>query len=173
MLSDKVLRLLPPRTVRTLLLAGSLGFGAAAALAAPPAGPGTVFDTVEGAATDALRFAVKRQAGAKREYGGAITRVAGGFTYAAPAAGTKHGVRVKLGKQDVAWYYTHGRRDRGEIDALNENVSQRDREMVDRLDPRRRPLFVSTPSGRILRYGDGRLAEITPIPARAAFNPAN
>lgn len=170
MISDSILRLLPPRTARTLLLAGSLGFAAAAAHAAPPAGPGTVFDSVEAAATDALRFAVKRQAGAKRELGGAITRVAGGFTYAPPIAGTKHGVRVRLGKHDVAWYYTHGRRDRGAIDALNENVSLRDREMVDRHDPKRRPLFISTPSGRILRYGDGRLAEITPIPARAALH---
>ena len=53
-------------------------------------------------------------------------------------------------------------------DRLNESLSRADLRMVDRIDPQRRPLFVRTPSGRVLRYGEGRLAVVTRAPAKLA-----
>jgi hypothetical protein len=161
-MNDSILRLLPDRTARWVLLITSVALAAAAsAHAGAPSADAAVFPTIEAAAAAALRHASAVQGEARREFGGAIVRVPGGFAYTAPRAGDEEGVRVKLGSDDVAWYYTHGARGPAALDRLNERVSRRDREMVDRVDPRHRPLFVSTPSGRLLRYGDGQLAEIT------------
>lgn len=174
MLKDSIYHLLTPRTARTLLLASALGLGlAAAAQAEEPAGPGAVFPSVEAAATDALDFAAERKGSSLNEMGGAISRVAGGFSYAMPISGGRETVSVKLGEEHVAWYYTHGARDRGELDRLNERISARDRQMVDRVDPLHRPLFVSTPSGRVIRYRDGRLAELKRVSSRIAASGAN
>jgi hypothetical protein len=167
--SDLVPRLLPSRTARAVLLASALGFAlTTASIAETAAGPGTVFASVEAAALDALHYAALRQAGAHRELGGAISAAAGGYTYAEPSVGTRDGVAVRLGADNVAWYYTHGARGNALEDRLNEGLSRRDRRMVDHVDPKRRPLFVRTPSGRVLRYGDGRLAVVTrPTPKLA------
>jgi hypothetical protein len=169
MLNDSIQRLLTPRTARTLLLASALGLAlAASAGAEAPAGPGTVFPSLEAAAEDALRFAAAQKGDSWREWGGTIERVPGGYRYGMPVAGTQDGVRIALRDADAAWYYTHGARDEAVVDRLNEGVSRRDRRMVDRVDPRRRPLFVSTPSGQLLRYGDGRLAVVKPVVSRVA-----
>jgi hypothetical protein len=167
--SDLVLRLLSARTARAVLLASALGFAlTTASIAETAAGPGTIFASVEAAALDALQYAALRQAGAHRELGGAISATAGGYSYAEPRVGSRDGVAVKLGANDVAWYYTHGARSNALEDRLNEGLSRRDLRMVDHVDPRRRPLFVRTPSGRVLRYGDGRLAVVTrPAPKLA------
>jgi hypothetical protein len=162
MLSDSIYRLMTARTARTVLLATAIGFGlTASSVAETPSGPGTVFESVEAAAADALSFAAAHKGGSQREWGGAISRVAGGFSYEAPTPGDADGVQLALGGEHVAWYYTHGPRD-AESDRLNENVSRRDRQMVDRVDPQHRPLFVLTPSGRLIRYADRRLAVVTP-----------
>jgi hypothetical protein len=165
--SDSIYRLLPARTARTLLLATAIGFGlSASALAEAPSGPGAVFASVEAAATDALRFAAALKGNSHREWGGAIARVAGGFGYEAPTPGDADGVRIALGGEHVAWYYTHGPRD-GESDRLNESVSRGDRRMVDHVDPLHRPLFVLTPSGRVVRYADRRLVALRPTASSA------
>jgi Domain of unknown function (DUF4329) len=165
--SDSIYRLLTPRTARSLLLATAIGFVlTAAAVAEAPRGPGAVFASVEAAATDALQFAAVHKGDSRREWGGAISRVAGGFSYEAPTPGDADGVRLALGAEHVAWYYTHGPRD-AETDRLNENLSRRDRQMVDRVDPQHRPLFVLTPSGRLIRYADRRLVALTPATSPA------
>jgi hypothetical protein len=167
--SDFVLQLLSARTARALLFASALGLAlTTAAVAETPAGPGTVFGSVEAAALDALHYAALRQAGAHRELGGAISATAGGYTYAAPEVGGRDRVKVRLGRGDVAWYYTHGSRGNAVEDRLNETLSRADLRMVDRIDPQRRPLFVGTPSGRVLRYGEGRLAVVKRDPAQLA-----
>ena len=171
MSNDLVLRLLSPRTARWVLLASAVGLALAASVQAgerAATGPGTVFASVEAAAADALRFAAARST-SQRELGGTISRVDGGFSYAAPEAGDRDGVQLRLGREDVAWYYTHGTRDGGrEEDRLNEGISQRDRAMVDRVDPAHRPLFVSTPTGRLLRYQGERLAVLSTASLRIA-----
>jgi hypothetical protein len=167
--SDSIYRLLTPRTARSLLLATAIGFVlTASAVAEAPSGPGAVFDSVEAAATDALHFAAAHKGGSRREWGGAISRVPGGFSYEAPTPGSRDGVRLSLGGEHVAWYYTHGPRDR-ESDRLNESVSRRDQQMVDRVDPQNRPLFVLTPSGRLIRYADRRLAVVAPTTPSTAI----
>jgi hypothetical protein len=165
--SDSIYRLLPPRTARTLLLATAIGFAlTASSMAETPRGPGAVFASVEAAASDALHFAAVHKGDSHREWGGTISRVAGGFSYEAPTPGDADGVRLALGGEHVAWYYTHGPRD-AETDRLNENVSRRDRQMVDRVDPQHRPLFVLTPSGRLIRYADRRLVALRPATTSA------
>jgi hypothetical protein len=160
---------IPARVARTLLLGSALGFALTThSIAGSPKGPGAVFPTVEAAALDALHYATQQQAGSWRELGGAITRTAGGYSYTAPVTGTEDGVRLTLRDGDAGWYYTHGARRDAELDRLNEQIAQRDRQMVDRVDPQHRPLFVRTPSGRVLRYGDGRLADLTRPAARVA-----
>jgi Domain of unknown function (DUF4329) len=167
--SDSIYRLLTPRTARSLLLATAIGFVLSAdAVAEAPSGPGTVFESVEAAAADALTFAAAHKGDSRREWGGAISRVDGGFSYEAPTPGSKAGVRLSLGSEHVAWYYTHGPRD-AETDRLNEDVSRRDRQMVDRVDPQHRPLFVLTPSGRLIRYADRRLAVVAPATTSSAI----
>jgi hypothetical protein len=169
MSSHSVIRSTPPRAARALFVSCAIGFTlTTGAVAEAPSGPGAVFASIEAAALDALHFAAQQQGASQRELGGAIAAVAGGYRYGAPVVGDRSGVSVKLTAGDVAWYYTHGPRRDGQENRLNEALSPRDRRMVDRLDPRHRPLFVRTPSGRVLRYGDGRLAVVTSKPAKLA-----
>jgi hypothetical protein len=160
---------LTSRSARTLLLGTALGFTLpVASIAGEAAGPGSVFPTIETAALDALAFAAEQQAGARRELGGTIVVSRGGYTYEPPRQGDRAGVTLVLGARDVAWYYTHGPRSEHAENVANERLSARDRRMVDRVDPQHRALFVRTPSGRVLRYGDGRLAVVTPKPLKVA-----
>lgn len=159
----------PARSARRALAASAIGFAlTSASIAEPPAGPGAVFASVEAAALDALQFAALQQGDSRRELGGAIERTERGYRYGAPRVGSAEGVRVALRSEHVAWFYTHGARADAEENRLNEGLSRRDRQMVDRIDPRHRPLFVRTPSGRVLRYGDGRLAVVGRAPAKVA-----
>ena len=168
MIRDSLRQSFRTRTL-TLLIAGAAALAPpAAALAEPPAGPGAVFPTIEAAALDALRFAAQQPDARRIELGGTIVIASGGYSYPPPQRGNRHGISVRIGASDVAWYYTHGARGDAHEDALNETISARDRRMVDQVDPRRRALYVSTPSGRVLRYGEGRLAVVTRPAAKVA-----
>ncbi len=122
-----------------------------------------VFPTVEAAVHDALETARHRARPADRErfrYG-AIRRVPGGFVWSAPVrsrdsigAISPNRVRLQLGPDDVAIYGVHPRSGRSELDQLNETVSRQERRVVDGQEALQRPLYVLTPSRRIVRYPD-------------------
>jgi hypothetical protein len=123
-----------------------------------------VFPTVEAAALEALAAAERRaRAGDRRRLQvGTIRRVGAGFSYTRPirSRGTVGSlasmrVRVRLGADDVATYIVHPRSSRARLDALNEGPSPQQKRIVDELDPLHRPLFILTPSARIVRYGGG------------------
>ena len=149
-------------------LVGSIGCATQLAsesrLASPPAvsAPADrVFPTIEAAVTDALETARHRAGPADRERFrfGTIRRVSGGFAWSAPirsrdaiGAIRPNRVRLQLGRDDVAIYGIHPRSGRAELDQLNETVNRQERGVVDGQDSLHRPLYVLTPSRRIVRY---------------------
>ncbi|MAG30717.1 MAG: hypothetical protein CL908_07495 [Deltaproteobacteria bacterium] len=134
-----------------------------------------VFETVEAAVMDALAHAHHhadlRDRGRFRV--GTVYRIAGGFRYT-PAVRSRQTVwataapvvRYALRTADVASYVIHPRSGRSEVDRLNERPSSAERRIVDDLDPRGRPLYLLTPSRRVVRYVGGQEAR---IPAIAVF----
>ncbi len=133
-----------------------------AALAAERIGSAEpVFATIEEAVQGAFDAAEVRSGPADRDrlQIGTIRRIAGGFVWTEPvrSRGTVSGsapmrARLRLGPEDVAVYSVHPRSGQADVDRLNESVGAGERRLVDEQDPLHRPLFVCTPSRRILRY---------------------
>jgi len=128
------------------------------------AGPDRVFPTVESAVHDALASAAGDGGPSARKQLrlGTIRRVDGGFSWSAPVRSREvvtstrpMRVRLRLGPDDVAIYGLHPRSGQSDLDRLNESVSGSERRLVDEQDPLHRPLYVLTPSRRIVRYPDG------------------
>ena len=155
------------------ILVGSLGCAgqapASPAVSAPhpairstdPLAGETVFPTIEAAVRDAFEVAEDQAGPGDRERLriGTIRRVAGGFVWTDPVrsrgtvgASTPLQARLRLGPDDVAVYSLHPRSGDPELDRLNEAVVAGERRLVDVQDPLHRPLFVRTPSRRIVRY---------------------
>lgn len=120
-----------------------------------------VFPTVEAAVQDALEAAHHRAGPSERERFrfGTIRRVSGGFAWSAPVrsreaitASGPNRVRLQLGPDDVAIYGVHPPSGQSELDQRNESVSRQERRVVDAQEVVRRPLYVLTPSRRIVRY---------------------
>ncbi|MFO0687927.1 MAG: hypothetical protein U0900_04425 [Myxococcota bacterium] len=121
----------------------------------------TVHPSIE-AAVDAAFAAADRTAGpAERDrlQMGTIRRVEGGFIWLAPAlSSTSIGamspmrVRLRLAPEDVAIYGLHPRSGLADLDRANEGVTRPERRLVDEQDPLHRPLYVRTPSRRVVRY---------------------
>jgi len=120
-------------------------------------GPGHVFASVDAAAVDALAMAHRDQRLGRTprlSIGGTVIAVDGGYTYGAfevadPA--TPDELRLRLNDAVVAHFHTYpsqGKR----VDRLNEHHSSADRWVVDRLDSKRRPSYVLTPSLRVVVY---------------------
>ena len=137
--------------------------------------PGAVFETIEGAALDALAHA--HHTATARDLGrlriGTIHRVAGGFSYA-PARRSGANVwasrglvlRHAMGPADVASYVIHPKSGIPHIDRANERPNESQRRMVDELDSRGRPLYVLTPSLRVVRYANRattRIADLSQV----------
>lgn len=134
--------------------------------AVPPAGDraesgGLVFATIEDAVRDAFEAAEARSGLSDRDrlQVGTIRRIAGGFVWTEPVrspgsirASAPPRARLRLGPDDVAVYSVHPRSGHADLDRLNEAVGAGERRLVDEQDPLHRPLFVRTPSRRILRY---------------------
>ena len=134
--------------------------------------PGAVFDTVEAAALDALAHA-HHTTGA-RDLGhlriGTVHRVAGGFSYSvARRSGTtvwsarSPVFRHALRPNDVASYVVHPKSGVPHLDRANERPNESQRRMVDELDSRGRPLYVLTPSLRVVRYADRAATRIADV----------
>ena len=162
---------LPLLLVSFVLLTSSLGCATQRATAAwapedrrlpaiAEAGP-PVFPTIEAAVDAALASADHERGPAARErfLFGTIRRVPGGYTWTRPVrsattvrAQRPQGVRLPLGPEDVAIYGLHPRSGRRELDRVNEQVSATEQKAVDGQGDALRPLFVLTPSRRVVRY---------------------
>lgn len=161
---------------------------AGAALATDPPGleargPGSVFETVEAAAIDALTYAHLEALAARetdRVRGGVIYRVEWGYSYGeVHVAGplNAHRVRHTLKPRDVARFLVYPRVGKHEVDRANERPSATDRRSVSEIDPLHRPLYILHPSLAIRVYrGEGRkLEEVVKLrrPVRLLFVAGN
>ena len=140
----------------------------------PHAEPGALFETIEAAAVDALAHAhhTARPGDRGRLQLGTIYRVGDAYAYSAPirSDGTVWSsrppvLRFALRPADVASYVLHPRSGSARIDRANERPNASERRVVDVLDPQERPLFVLTPSRRVVRYGDRVITEVAARPA--------
>lgn len=120
-----------------------------------------VFATIEAAVRDAFEVAEDQAGPGDRERLriGTIRRVEGGFAWTDPVrsqgtvgASAPLQARLRLGPDDVAVYSLHPRSGDRELDRLNEAVGAGERRLVDVQDRLHRPIFVRTPSRRIVRY---------------------
>jgi len=117
-----------------------------------PAGPGTVFGTIDEAAIDALGYAYLSSRSTpllrRTSSAGAIRPVHGGFTYDEPTRGRKTReirLRYRLAPTDVA-HYRYEPRPSSEVDMAERKA----RSFVAGRDPLSRPLYTLT-STRTLR----------------------
>lgn len=152
-----------------LLLALTVGFAGTIACASPaPPGSGPidrgtptaapqVFPTLESAVEAAFMDARRSDGpdGGARLRLGTIRQVGGGYAWSAPVASREPvwssapmRVRLALGSEDVAVYVVHPRSGRAEVDRANESPSRSEQALV---DAGGRPLFLLTPSRRIVR----------------------
>ena len=147
--------------VATLGCAGSLRAHSAMAASDPRVGSDHVFPTVEAAVGDAFEAARRDSGPANRDrlQIGTIRRVEGGFAWSAPErsdstiGGTRPmRVRVRFGPDDVALYGVQPRSGLAEVDRHNEAISADVQRLVDERDPLHRPIYMLTPSRRIVRY---------------------
>lgn len=90
---------------------------------------------------------------------GTVRRVEGGYVFTPPVrsqesvhATSPMRVRLRLLPEDVAVYGLHPRSGQADLDRLNESISAHERRLVAERDPMHRPLYVLTPSRRILRH---------------------
>jgi hypothetical protein len=122
-----------------------------------------VYPSVEAAVGAAFAAAERADLRATRDRLriGTIRRVPGGFSWSAPVASRTAvtemapiQVRLRFDPQDVAIYGLHPRSGRSELDRSNEVVTRHERRLVDEQDRLHRPLYVLTPSRRIVRYPD-------------------
>jgi len=140
----------------------------AAAIAPPTSdlearGPGTIFESAEAAAVDALAYAhreARRARETDRVRGGTIYRSGGGYSYGEiHVARRLNPSRVShtLGPRDVARFLIYPRVDDRAVNRANERPSRADRRSVSVIDPLHRPLYILHPSLAIRVYrGEGR-----------------
>lgn len=158
----------------SLASAAAAGEGGCLAAEMAHTEPGALFESVEAAALDALAHAhhTARPGDRGRLLMGTIYRVGDAFSYSAPQR-SEHTVwsarppvlRFALRPVDVASYMLHPRSGESRVDRANETPNASERRIVDELDPRGRPLFVLTPSRRIVRYANHATTELAPRPA--------
>jgi len=121
-------------------------------------GPGTVFDSVDAAAVDALTFCylqARESADLERMRAGTIRRSGAGYTYgeihvASPLA--ERQITYLLGGQDVARFHVYPPDSDRDVNRTNERLSTRDWRSVSVTDPLHRPLYVLHPSLEIRAY---------------------
>jgi hypothetical protein len=160
-------------SIPILALTALLGLGCAqlpqlpsdfvAALKSPPLeldarGPGSVFDSVEAAAVDALKFCYlqARETGdMERMRAGTIERAGAGYTYseihvANPRAQRR--IEYVFAPQDVARFHVYPPHTDRDVNRISERLSPKDRRSVSVIDPLHRPLYVLHPSLEIRAY---------------------
>jgi hypothetical protein len=139
-------------------------------------GPGSVFDSVEAAAVDALKFCFlqARETGdVERMRAGTIERAGAGYTYgeihvANPRAQRR--IEYVFGPQDVARFHVYPPHTDRDVNRISERLSAKDRRSVSVIDPLHRPLYVLHPSLEIRAYlgVDSEVVEVASLrgPAR-------
>jgi hypothetical protein len=151
--------------VASLGCAGSLRAHSDVEAADPSVGSEQVFATVEAAVGDAFEAARRDTGPTNRDRLriGAIRRVDGGFAWSAPArsSATVDGmrpmrVRVRFGPDDVALYGVQPRSGLPAVDRRNEAINSDVQRLVDEQDPLHRPIYMLTPSRRIVTYQHDR-----------------
>ncbi|MFK7895807.1 MAG: hypothetical protein AB8G23_08235 [Myxococcota bacterium] len=137
-----------------------------------PSGPGTVFESIEAAASDALVYSYlvsrSNRVTTGEIRGGAIFPTEGGFSYDEPARssdGASGRLRYRLQPTDLAHYRQFPADARTGVISATGNLHVDDRRVVDRRDPLKRPLYYLTPKRRIKVYlgtqeGDRNLGRI-------------
>ena len=121
-------------------------------------GPGSVFDSIEEAAVDALTFCYleAREAGnLDRMRAGTIRRSGEGYTYgdihvAKPRMERR--IEYVFGARDVARFHFYPRHTDRDVNRSSERLSARDRRSLNVIDPLHRPLYVLHPSLQIRAY---------------------
>jgi hypothetical protein len=178
-------------SIPILALTALLGLGCAqlpqlpsnfvAAFKSPPLeldarGPGSVFDSVEAAAVDALKFCYlqARETGdMERMRAGTIERAGAGYTYgeihvANPRAQRR--IEYVFAPQDVARFHVYPPHTNRDVNRISERLSPKDRRSVSVIDPLHRPLYVLHPSLEIRAYlgVDSEVVEVASLrgPAR-------
>jgi len=159
-------------SIPILVLTTLLGLGCAqlpqlssdfsAALKSPPLelearGPGSVFDSVEAAAVDALTFCyLQARAGdMERMRAGTIERSGAGYTYSEIHVAnpmTQRRIEYWFAPQDVARFHVYPPHTNRGVNSASERLSAKDRRSVSVIDPLHRPLYVLHPSLAIRAY---------------------
>jgi hypothetical protein len=139
-------------------------------------GPGSVFETVDAAAVDALKFSYleARESGEmERMRAGTITRLGEGYTYGEIHVADPLDVRrieYVLGRQDVARFHVYPPHADRDINRDNERLSSKDTRSVRVIDPLHRTLYVLHPSLAVRAYrgSEGEALEVANLrgPAR-------
>ena len=126
--------------------------------------PDTHHSTVDEAALAALAHlsATTRRSELHRLQVGSIVGVEGAFSWQASGRPTtsRHDdwrpkARLSLAPDQVATFVIHPRTGDRRIDRVNERLTRGERRIVDELDPLHRPIYLLTPSGRVLIYRHG------------------
>ncbi len=145
-------------------------------------GPGAVFDSVEEAAIDALSYAhIEETLTDRRSLRvGVIHRVENGYSYTAAKRSTASApltacsVRYRLRADDVARYIIPPHSGHARINRYNEEPTEKEKQIVDELDPAHRPLYQLTPSNNVVRYEYGgrttvilNLSDLAALPTEA------
>jgi hypothetical protein len=129
--------------------------------ASPASDAQAVYPTIDEAIAAAFEAASRNPGAAQRGRlrFGTVRRVEGGFAFTVPVrseasvnATSPMRVRLRLVPADVAVYGLHPRSGHADLDRLNESINAHERRLVDERDPMHRPLYVLTPSRRILRH---------------------
>ncbi len=139
-------------------------------------GPGSTFDSVEGAAVDALTYCYLQARAAgdpERMRAGTIRRSGAGFTYdeihvANPL--DQRRIKYVFRPEDVARFHVYPPHANHDVNRRSERLSTRDRRSVSVIDPLHRPLYVLHPSLEIRAYrgAQGETVEVASLrgPAR-------
>jgi hypothetical protein len=89
---------------------------------------------------------------------GSIVQSDGEFVWLEPQsskAGPEPVVRLGVRANHAATYIVHPRTGSTTVDRANEQITKHEKRLVDRIDPLHRPIFILTPSGRVLAYSHG------------------
>jgi len=160
-------------TIPILFLLALMGLGCAqlsdfrsdfaAALVSPPheleaRGPGSVFDSIDAAAVDALTYCyLQAQEDGSEELmrAGTIEPSGAGYTYtdihvAHPLAERR--IEYRFAPQDVARFHVYPEHTDHDVNRISERLSNKDRRSVSVIDPLHRSLYVLHPSMTIRSY---------------------
>jgi hypothetical protein len=134
-------------------------------------GPGSVFNSIDAAAVDALTFCylqARENGDMERMRAGTIEPAGAGYTYneihvANPL--TERRIEYVFAPQDVARFHFYPLHTDRDVNRLSERLSTRDRRSVSVIDPLHRSLYVLHPSLAIRAYQgvDSEVVEVASL----------